>query len=102
MASDGESNGIPPGLAELAMPVEQGDISFDALPLELRLKCLANCDWQTLSRVACVSRSTKALVSSHHGRRHVGPAASAAAAWSGGSLGDGCSPCPALNLPGKS
>lgn len=37
--------------------------SFDELPLELRLKCLANCDWQTLSRAACVNRSTRALVS---------------------------------------
>lgn len=37
--------------------------SFDELPLELRLKCLANCDWQTLSRAACASRSTRALVS---------------------------------------
>lgn len=36
--------------------------SFDSLPLELRLKCLANCDWKTLSRAACASRSTRALV----------------------------------------
>ena len=35
---------------------------FDALPLELRLKCLANCDWDTLSRAACASRGTRALV----------------------------------------
>ena len=40
-----------------------GAASFDHLPLELRLKCLAYCDWQTLSRVACISRSTRALVS---------------------------------------
>lgn len=42
--------------------------SFDFLPLELRLKCLANCDWQTLSRAACASRSTRALVSGGNGR----------------------------------
>lgn len=47
--------------------------SFDSLPLELRLKCLANCNWKTLSRAACASRSTRALVSRARwaaGRRH--------------------------------
>lgn len=38
------------------------DPSFADLPLELQIKCLANCDWQTLSRAACTSRATKSLV----------------------------------------
>ena len=43
--------------------------SFGSLPVELRLKCLASCDWQTLSRVACASRSARALVSGGTGPR---------------------------------
>ena len=46
--------------------------SFDELPIELRLKCLAGCDWQTLSRAACVNRSVRALVS--RDRRALRPA----------------------------
>ncbi|KAI7839029.1 hypothetical protein COHA_007171 [Chlorella ohadii] len=41
---------------------DQPRASFDELPIELRLKCLASCDWQTLSRAACVNRSVRALV----------------------------------------
>lgn len=37
-------------------------LGFDALPLEVRLQCLANCDWQTLARASCVNLSTRALV----------------------------------------
>lgn len=37
-------------------------LSFHDLPVELRLKCLANCDWKTLSVAACVNRGTRALV----------------------------------------
>ncbi|PRW58162.1 F-box only 22-like isoform B [Chlorella sorokiniana] len=49
--------------------------SFDELPIELRLKCLAGCDWQTLARAACANRSVRALVSyltrSPYWRSHV-------------------------------
>jgi hypothetical protein len=44
-------------------PLAAEPTSFDLLPLELRLKCLASCDWQTLARVSCVNRSTRGLVS---------------------------------------
>lgn len=36
--------------------------SFLDLPVELRLKCLASCDWKTLSVAACANRGTRALV----------------------------------------
>lgn len=54
---------------------DQPRASFDELPIELRLKCLASCDWQTLSRAACVNRSVRALVRRSGrclGRRHGG------------------------------
>ena len=49
----------PPG----TFGAQSSGTSFDDLPVEIRLKCLASCTWQTLSRVACANRSTKALVS---------------------------------------
>lgn len=59
---DGSCTGdaSPSGDLQLQEGPEPG---FDSLPVELRLKCLANCDWQSLSRAACASRSSRALVS---------------------------------------
>ena len=56
--------------------------SFDELPIELRLNCLAGCDWQTLARAACVSRSVRALVRRDRG---CGPAREVAGARGSGA-----------------
>ena len=73
----------PPGTPRSSSPwtgprpapwTPEGAASFDNLPLELRLKCLAYCDWQTLSRAACTSRSTRALVSVSSPQRQQGGA----------------------------
>lgn len=57
-----DCEGYAGGLETPETAAQEASPSFDHLPLELRLKCLANCDWQTLSRASCASRSTRALV----------------------------------------
>lgn len=81
-AGDGASAGPGSDRSDVQEQLEQlageeAQPSFGNLPLELRLKCLASCDWQTLSRAACVSRSARALVS---GRAQVPAAARPASA----------------------
>ncbi|KAL4419251.1 hypothetical protein ABPG77_001189 [Micractinium sp. CCAP 211/92] len=49
------------GLGELAGALPHPPRFLD-LPVELRLKCLASCDWKTLSVAACANRGTRALV----------------------------------------
>lgn len=78
-AGDGASAGPGSDRSDVQEQLEQlageeAQPSFGNLPLELRLKCLASCDWQTLSRAACVSRSARALVSGRpRCRRRRGP-----------------------------